>query len=128
VAADAGVGVLAGLGAVCGPAGESTFRCAFALISAKMLDHVIGTWLHTRATQAVGRLGIAVDGKAVRGARNREEKAPRLVAALAHGIGMVLGQVAMDAKSDEIPAVRELLKPFTPRSGGQHGRRPAHAE
>ena len=86
-AADAGADVLAGLGAVRGPAEESTFRRAFALISADVLDQVIGAWLHTRATQAGGRLVIAVDGKAVRGARNREEKAPHLVAALAHGIG-----------------------------------------
>src|SRR6266700_3455470 len=78
-AADAGADVLAGLGAVRGPAEESTFRRAFALI--------------------------------------REEKAPHLVAALAHGIGAVLGQVAVDAKSDEIPAVRELLKAFTDLAG-----------
>ncbi len=64
-----------------------------------------------------GRLVIAVDGKAVRGARNREEKAAHLFAALAHGIGAVLGQVAVDAKSDEIPAVRELLKAFTDLAG-----------
>ena len=108
---------LAGLGAVRGPAEESTFRRAFALISADVLDQVIGAWLHTRATQAGGRLVIAVDGKAVRGARNREEKAPHLVAALAHGIGAVLGQVAVDAKSNEIPAVRELLKAFTDLAG-----------
>ena len=82
-----------------------------------MLDQVIGAWLHTRAMQAGGRLVIAVDGKAVRGARNREEKAPHLVAALAHGIGAVLGQVAVDAKSNEIPAVRELLKAFTDLAG-----------
>ena len=116
-AADAGADVLAGLGAVRGPAEESTFRRAFALISADVLDQVIGAWLHTRATQAGGRLVIAVDGKAVRGARNREGKAPHLVAALAHGIGAVLGQVAVDAKSNEIPAVRELLKAFTDLAG-----------
>jgi hypothetical protein len=51
-AADAGAGVLAGLGAVRGPTEESTFRRAFALISADVLDQVIGAWLHTRATQA----------------------------------------------------------------------------
>ncbi|MGH3174749.1 MAG: hypothetical protein ACRDPF_12910, partial [Streptosporangiaceae bacterium] len=50
---------------------ESTFRRAFALISADVLDQVMGAWLHTRATQAGGRLVIAVDGKAVRRARNR---------------------------------------------------------
>ena len=100
-----------------GPAEESAFRRAFALISADVLDQVIGAWLHTMATQAGGRLVIAVDGKAVRGARNREEKAPHLVAALAHGIGAVLGRVAVDAKSNEIPAVRELLKAFTDLAG-----------
>jgi hypothetical protein len=102
VGADAGADVLAGLGAVRGPAEESTFRRAFPLISADVPGQVIGAWLHTRATQAGGQPVIAVDGTAVRGARNREEKAPHLVAALAHGIGAVLGQVAMDAKSDEI--------------------------
>jgi hypothetical protein len=115
--ADSGAGVLAGLGAVRGLAEESTFRRAFALISADVSGQVIGAWLHTRAMQAGGRLVIAVDGKAVRGARNGEEKPPHLVAALAHGIGAVLGQVAVDAKSNEIPAVRELLKAFTDLAG-----------
>ena len=45
------------------------------------------------------------------------ERAPHLVAALAHGIGVVLGQVAVDARSNEIPAVRELLKAFTDLAG-----------
>ena len=62
--------------------------------------------------QAGGRLVIAIDGKTVRGARNKDGKAPHLVAALAHGIGAVLGQVAVDAKSNEIPAVRDLPKAF----------------
>ncbi len=44
-------------------------------------------------------------------------KAPHLVAALAHGIGAVLGQVAVEAKSNEIPAVRGLLKAFTSLAG-----------
>jgi predicted transposase YbfD/YdcC len=55
---------------------------------------------------------IAVDGKTVRGAKDKTGKAPHLVAALAHGIGAVLGQVAVDTKSNEIPAVRDLLKAF----------------
>ncbi len=62
--------------------------------------------------QVGGRLVIAVDGKAVRGAKNKDGKVPHLVAALAHGIGAVLGQAAVDAKSNEIPAVRDLLKAF----------------
>ena len=47
-AADAGVEVLAALGAARGPAEESTFRRAFALVSADKLDQVLGAWLHTR--------------------------------------------------------------------------------
>jgi predicted transposase YbfD/YdcC len=82
-----------------------------------VLDRVLGAWLHTRAVRAGGRLVIAIDGKAVRGARNKEGKAPHLVAALAHGIGAVLGQVAVDEKSNEIPAVRELLKAFASLAG-----------
>jgi predicted transposase YbfD/YdcC len=116
-AADAGPEVLAVLGATRGPAEESTFRRAFALVSADVLDRVPGAWLHTRAVQAGGRLVIAVDGKAVRGAKDKTGKAPHLVAALAHGIGAVLGQAAVDAKSNEIPAVRDLLKAFASLAG-----------
>jgi predicted transposase YbfD/YdcC len=116
-AADAGPEVLAVLGAARGPAEESTFRRAFALVSADVLDRVLGAWLWTRAVLAGGRLVIAIDGKTVRGAKSKEGKAPHLVAALAHGIGAVLGQVAVEEKSNEIPAVRELLKAFTDLAG-----------
>jgi len=116
-AADAGTEVLAVLGAARGPAEESTFRRAFTLVSADALDQVLGAWLYTRAVQAGGRLVIAVDGKTVRGAKSRSGKAPHLVAALAHGIGAVLGQVAVEEKSNEIPAVRDLLKAFADLAG-----------
>jgi predicted transposase YbfD/YdcC len=116
-AADAGPEVLAVLGAARGPAEESTFRRAFALVGADALDRVLGAWLHTRAVQAGGRLVIAVDGKTVRGAKSKSGKAPHLVAALAHGIGAVLGQVAVEEKSNEIPAVRDLLKAFADLAG-----------
>ena len=116
-AADAGPEVLAGLGAARGPADESTFRRAFGLVSPDVLDRVLGAWMHTRPSLAGGRLVIAIDGKAVRGAKNKQGKAPHLVAALAHGIGAVLGQIAVDAKSNEIPAVRELLRAFTSLAG-----------
>jgi predicted transposase YbfD/YdcC len=116
-AADAGPGVLSALGAGRGPAEESTYRRAFAQVNADILDQVLGAWLWTRAVRAGGRLVIAIDGKTVRGARNKAGKAPHLVAALAHGLGAVLGQVAVEEKSNEIPAVRELLKAFADVAG-----------
>jgi hypothetical protein len=121
-AADAGQDALAVLGADRGPAEESTFRRAFALASPDVLDQVLGAWPWTRAVQAGGRLVIAVNGKAVRGAKRRDGKALHLVAAGAHGIGAVLGQVAVDAKSNEIPAVRDL-----PRRRCPPGRSPPAA-
>ncbi len=39
----------------------------------------------------------------------RDGKAPHLVAAFDHGAGAVPGQVAVDMKSNEIPAARTLL-------------------
>src|SRR5271170_3284468 len=116
-AADAGPEALAVLGAAGGAAEESTFRRAFALVSADVLDRVLGAWLWTRAVRAGGRLVIAIDGKTVRGAKSKGGKAPHLVAALAHGVGAVLGQVAVDEKSNEIPAVGELLKAFADVAG-----------
>ena len=105
----------AGRGARAG--GGVHVRRAFALVSADVLDRALGAWLWTRAVQAGGWRVIAIDGKTVRGARNKTGKAPHLVAALAHGIGAVLGQVAVEEKSNEIPAVRELLKAFTDLTG-----------
>ena len=60
---------------------------------------------------------IAIDGKSVGGAKGKDGNAPHLVAALAHGIGADLGQVAVDKKSSEIPAVRELLEAFADLAG-----------
>ena len=100
-----------------GAAEESTFRRAFALLDPARLDQALGAWLHTRAVQVSGRLVIAIDGKAVRGAKDKSGKAPHLVAALAHGIGAVLGQAAVETKSNEIPAVRDLLKAFASLAG-----------
>jgi hypothetical protein len=58
------------------------------LVSPDVLDRVPGGWLHTRAVHAGGRLVIAIDSKTVRGAKNKDRKAPHLVAALnSHGSG-----------------------------------------
>lgn len=92
---------------------ESTLRKLFARIDADALDRALGTWMWTRTFTVEQRRVIALDGKTLRGARTRPDgKAPQLVAAFDHGAGAVLGQVAIDAKSNEIPAVRTLLGQF----------------
>ncbi len=50
-----------------------------------------------------------MDGKDLRGASKQTEDGRRMmVAAVEHDTGVVLGQVEVDRKSNEIPAVREL--------------------
>jgi hypothetical protein len=46
----------------------------------------------------LGAVGIAVDGKTVRGAKGDDGKAPHLVAALAHGIGAANRHHARDPR------------------------------
>ncbi|MBT8162573.1 MULTISPECIES: ISAs1 family transposase [Arthrobacter] len=85
-----------------------------------MLTGSIGSWVPgpSPACKTVqGRRVIAIDGKTVRGARKKDAAAPHLVAALAHGIGTVLGQVQVTQKSNEIPAVRDLLAGFEDLAG-----------
>jgi len=91
---------------------ESTFRRVFAGLDADALAAVIGAWLWTRTTVRGEHRVIAIDGKTIRGARRRDRGAPHLVAALDHTSGTVLGQLAVAAKSNEIPAVRTLLAGF----------------
>lgn len=77
-----------------------------------MLDALIGAFMWTRTPLVHGRRVIAIDGKATRGARTKYMPAPHLVAAFDHASGVVVGQLATAAKSNEIPTVRTLLKTF----------------
>lgn len=98
---------LTALGMVRGAADEATFRRTFARLDADLLDQVLGAWAATRLTVVNGLRVISLDGKTLRGARTGTERAPHLVAALCGTT--TLGQVGVDAKSNEIPAVRDLL-------------------
>src|SRR5664279_736587 len=62
-----------------------------------------------RPGRPAGRRVIAFDGKTMRGART-PAGAPHLVAAFDHAAGAVVGQLAVSAKSNEIPALRDLLE------------------
>ena len=68
--------------------------------------------MRTRVEVAGGQRVIAIDGKTARGARAAGNLAPHLVAALDHHLGVVLAQVQVAAKSNEIPALRTLLEAF----------------
>lgn len=116
--ADLDAGQLVRLGLQRAPE-ESTLRKLVTRLDAAALDAALATWAWTRTRRVQGRRVIAIDGKTVRGARARGTKttsspasAPHLIAALDHATGVVLGQSAVAAKSNEIPAVRDLLASF----------------
>jgi predicted transposase YbfD/YdcC len=111
--AELDAGQLARLGLARAPE-ESTLRKLFARLDAAALDGALAVWAWTRTRQVHGRRVIAIDGKTVRGARSATQSAPHLIAAADHAQGVVLGQLAVGAKTNEIPAVRDLLAGFEP--------------
>lgn len=106
---DASVAAALGLDARrCTPT-ELVLRRLFARIDAELLDAVIGAWMWTTIRLIEGRRVIAVDGKTVGTART--DGAQRIwVAAFDHAASVVLAQVAVAAKTNEIPSFRTLLK------------------
>jgi predicted transposase YbfD/YdcC len=69
------------------------------------------SWVAAFADTAAGR-HIAIDGKTARASLDRasHQKPLHLVSAWAREAGLVLGQVAVDAKSNEITAIPQLLE------------------
>ena len=84
----------------------TTFHNLLAALPPETLDNAIGQWTGQHGT---AHAPVAMDGKDLRGASAQTEDGRRMmVAAVEHGSGVVLGQVEVDSKSNEIPAVREL--------------------
>lgn len=94
------------------PAGTMVWRLLTRL-DADLLTRVLASWLHTWLPVASSpprryRTVIAVDGKTLRGAR-RDGRQVHLLSALDTSTGIVLAQVTIDVKSNEIPAFTPLL-------------------
>jgi predicted transposase YbfD/YdcC len=124
-AADAPPDVLAALGVRVDPwtgivraPHEATVRRALTTIDGDALDTAIGTWLAGARTppnltaEPTGATtpwqAVAVDGKTLRGSGPPGAQV-HLLAAVDHDSGAVLGQVAVDGKTNEITAFQPLL-------------------
>ena len=81
-------------------------------IDSDELDRVVCEAL--RELQPAESEAIAVDGKTVRSTRpdTEHENKLNLFTALAHAVAIVQNQVGIDDKSNEIPALPELLEPL----------------
>jgi predicted transposase YbfD/YdcC len=109
-ATDAPTEVLTRLGVRRRPPSEATIRRLLTRLPADTLDTVIGTWMWLRASTISGRRIIAFDGKTLRGARDATGNLVHLLAGLCQHTGVVIGQVAVGAKTNEIPMLSGLLK------------------
>src|SRR6266545_1797848 len=95
------------------PAATTVWRLLIR-IDAEALQAVLSRWLRSRAAPLVvagrrWRLAIAVDGKVERGARLPDGRQIHLLSAYDTAAGVVLAQVQIAAKSNEIPALAPLL-------------------
>ena len=71
---------------------------------------MIGQWAEQNCEELARAL--AIDGKALRGSADGDGKPVHLFAALLHAEGMVVAQMAVPDKTNEIPCVKELLDPL----------------
>jgi len=89
---------------------HDTFNRVFAMLKPSTLQEVLLPWLVER--RGLPGEWIHLDGKTLRqtGRTTAKLKALHVVSAWAGQTGLTLGQVAVDAKSNEITAMPELLK------------------
>jgi predicted transposase YbfD/YdcC len=96
------------------PAGSTVWRFLVRLDD-QVLQAVLTGWLRARggactsATASRRRVVVAVDGKVVRGARLADGRQVHLLSAYDTATGVVLAQLTIAAKTNEIPAFTPLL-------------------
>lgn len=108
-AADTAPEVLAQLGMTGAVPSESTIRRCLQKLAPDQLDNLLGAWTWLRTSVIGGRRVIAFDGKTLRGARDAAGNLVHLLAGLCQHTGTVLAQLAVEAKTNEIPMLRTLL-------------------
>jgi predicted transposase YbfD/YdcC len=108
-AAQASPAAVAKLGVTGEVPSESTIRRTINKIDANGLDVVVGAWAAFRATTSEKFRVIAVDGKSLRGSATAGGRCRHLLSALTHTGGMVLGQLDVALKTNEIPMFSTLL-------------------
>lgn len=89
---------------------HDTFARVFRLIDAVQFERCFVKWMNGLLEKLGAVKLLSIDGKTVRGSQEGATRAIHLVSAYASEIGLVLGQVKVDEKSNEITAIPELLE------------------
>lgn len=88
---------------------DDTFNRVFSSIDSDALEKCFIKWVSHLVDLTDGEI-IPIDGKAIRGAKSKGTKSPfHMVSAWSSRNNMVLGQVKVSEKSNEITAIPELL-------------------
>jgi hypothetical protein len=85
---------------------EPTIRRVMGAVDATAIDNALGRWF---LSLAPNNEDIAIDGKAMRGAIQENNKPLYLMSAFLHQQGFSVAQRPVDSKSNEITAARPLL-------------------
>jgi len=90
---------------------HDTLARVFSRISAKQFQNCFSAWMRSTAKLTDGEV-IAIDGKKLRRSFDKEsdKSAIHMVSAWATENGVVLGQIKVDEKSNEITAIPKLLE------------------
>jgi predicted transposase YbfD/YdcC len=88
---------------------HDTFNRVFAALDPEKFLECFLAWTQS-VRQALGQEIVAVDGKALRRAIDGDDSVKYIVSAWAEGNGLVLGQMKVADKSNEITAVPRLLR------------------
>lgn len=88
---------------------HDTFNRVFALLDPEQFLDCFLRWTQS-LRRAVSQEIVALDGKALRRALNKDQSVKYMVSAWAESNGLVLGQLKVADKSNEIIAVPELLR------------------
>ncbi len=92
------------------PPSEPTIRRVLQSLDADLWDRRIGDWIVQHCPLA-GR-AVAADGKTLRGAHDAGRRPVHLLSAILHQEALVVGQMAFEEKTNEIPKLPELLEPL----------------
>lgn len=88
---------------------HDTFNRVFAALDPNQFLDCFLQWTQS-LRQAVSQEIVALDGKALRRAMNKDQNVKYVVSAWAESNGLVLGQLKVSDKSNEITAVPQLLR------------------
>lgn len=87
---------------------DDTFQRIFAIIQPEQLEKCFVNWVKSVNDISENEI-VSIDGKTICGSRDDNYSVIHMISAWANKTGIVLGQMRVDEKSNEIPAVPQLL-------------------